>query len=160
MKKSELRNIIKEELQAVLREKEEEVVDYRGEHTAPKKEGDNSIDNPTDVFPSDIYGPSAVRLYSHGSRESKAMDEESIRIIQGLKGSPEKEVTIYRAVPKGVKEIKEGDWVSINRDYAADHGESHLKDGFEIIEKKVKAKELATDGNSIHEWGYSSGKKI
>ncbi len=55
---------------------------------------------------------------------------------------------------KGAKiKINKGDWISINRKYAVDHGKSHLGD-YKIISKTVKAKEVWTDGNSIHEWGY------
>jgi hypothetical protein len=49
--------------------------------------------------------------------------------------------------------INPGDWVSINRQYAVDHGQAHV-DNYKILSKTVKAKELFTDGNSIHEWGY------
>jgi hypothetical protein len=51
--------------------------------------------------------------------------------------------------------INGGDWVTINRDYAKQHGESALRGNYKIISKKVKAKDLATDGNSIYEWGYN-----
>lgn len=48
--------------------------------------------------------------------------------------------------------INPGDWVAIRRQYAVDHmaGEK----GWTIVSKKVKAKELFTDGNSWDEWGY------
>jgi len=83
------------------------------------------------------------------------MDKQSANIISRFKGKPDADVTIYRAVPRGVKKIKAGDWVTINRNYAKMHGEAYLRDGFDIIEKTVKAKDIATDANSIHEWGYS-----
>jgi hypothetical protein len=50
--------------------------------------------------------------------------------------------------------INSGDWVTINRAYAKEHGESSLKGQYKIISKRVKASEVFTDGNSIHEWGY------
>ena len=44
--------------------------------------------------------------------------------------------------------------VARSTDYRIDHT-APLRDGsYDIISKKVKAKDLATDGNSIHEWGY------
>lgn len=136
----------------VSEEKVKQEEDYRGAHTAPRKEGLNTLDDPTDMFGDDIYSPQAARYFGHGD---KAMDEASARKIQSFKGKPDAEVTIYRAVPKGVKDINAGDWVTINKKYAQEHGESHIDGEFDIIEKKVKAKELTTDANSIHEWGYS-----
>jgi len=50
--------------------------------------------------------------------------------------------------------INPGDWVTINRQYAKDHGESTLRGKYKIIRKMVRADELYTDGNSIHEYGY------
>lgn len=46
------------------------------------------------------------------------------------------------------------DWVTITRRYAEDHGELAIPNGYTIITKTVLAKDLFTDGNSIHEWGY------
>ncbi len=50
--------------------------------------------------------------------------------------------------------INRGDWVSINKQYAVVHGRSNLNDSARILSKTVSAKDLFTDGNSIHEWGY------
>jgi hypothetical protein len=49
--------------------------------------------------------------------------------------------------------INPGDWVSINRAYAQQHGE-HFAEGQKILTKTVYAKDLYTDGDSFHEWGY------
>lgn len=51
--------------------------------------------------------------------------------------------------------INNNDWVTINRAYAKEHGESNLNNQYKIVSKQVKASELFTDGNSIHEFGYS-----
>jgi hypothetical protein len=50
--------------------------------------------------------------------------------------------------------INPGDWVTINRQYAKEHGESVLNGKYRIVSKKVKAKDIFTNGDSIHEWGY------
>jgi hypothetical protein len=50
--------------------------------------------------------------------------------------------------------IGTGDWVTINRAYAAQHGESALNNKYRIISKKVPAKHLFTSGDSPHEFGY------
>ena len=47
-----------------------------------------------------------------------------------------------------------GDWITINREYAKEHGESQLNGQYKILSKTVKAKDIYTDGNSIQEWGY------
>lgn len=51
--------------------------------------------------------------------------------------------------------INSGDWVTINRQYAVEHGQSTLLGTYKILSKTVPAKTLYTDGNSIHEWGYN-----
>ena len=51
--------------------------------------------------------------------------------------------------------INNGDWVTINPDYAKSHGKSHLNNKYKIITKTVPAKTLFTFGDSIHEWGYN-----
>ena len=51
-------------------------------------------------------------------------------------------------------EINSGDWVTINKEYAKSHGEHALNGDYRILSKTVLAKQLYTDGNSIHEWGY------
>jgi hypothetical protein len=128
--------------------------DYVGVHTAPNKQnGDESLRNIEEMMP-DITGKDGWRYYGHGG-DSVAMDKETARIIRDAVANPDKKITMYRAVPKGIKTINDGDWVSINKQYVKEHGESHLDDGFEIISKDVSIDELFTDGNSIHEFGYS-----
>jgi hypothetical protein len=55
--------------------------------------------------------------------------------------------------------INPGDWVTTAKQYAIDHGRASLGNKFKVITKTVRAKELFTDGNSIHEWGYSPQSK-
>lgn len=56
---------------------------------------------------------------------------------------PEEEITIYRGVPKGIKDINPGDWVTtlpqLAKDYAGDG---------DVISMKVKAKDLLADPSS------------
>jgi hypothetical protein len=54
-----------------------------------------------------------------------------------------------------INNINAGDWVTLTREYAKDHGESALRGQYKIISKKVKAKEVYTNADSIHEFGYS-----
>lgn len=53
-----------------------------------------------------------------------------------------------------INTINAGDWVTLTREYAKDHGESALKGEYKILSKKVKAKEVFTNADSIHEFGY------
>lgn len=55
---------------------------------------------------------------------------------------------------KKVDTINVGDWVTIVKGYAKDHGESNLKNQYKILSKTVSASQLFTDGNSWLEWGY------
>jgi len=53
-----------------------------------------------------------------------------------------------------VNAINAGDWVTLTKEYAKDHGESALNGEYKILSKKVKAKEVWTNADSIHEFGY------
>jgi hypothetical protein len=129
---------------------------YRGSHKAPSGEsGEGSLDAMDRTYPEDIYSVNGARYY--GTREKS--DAEMISIIQNLRGKPDELVSVYRAVPKGTKgEINAGDWVTPSKAYARLHG-GRWEEGMRIIEKKVPAKELFTEGNSIYEFGWSPKKK-
>jgi|TARA_R110000803_G_C11947731_1_gene317318 hypothetical protein len=130
--------------------------DYRGHHTAPLREGKNTLDDMSDIYPDDIYDPSvAGRYYGHGG-DSVGIDNKSAEIISKARGNPDGEIEVFRAAPKGTNAINDGDWVTVNKDYAKAHGDSWVDNGeYDIVSKKVKVSDLATDGNSIHEFGYS-----
>lgn len=55
-----------------------------------------------------------------------------------------------------VDTINIGDWVTLDRKYAVDHGEASLggRGHYKVLSKTVPASSLFTDGNSIQEWGY------
>ena len=55
---------------------------------------------------------------------------------------------------ESVIEINDGDWVTISKAYAIEHGKSSLGGKYRILSKTVMAKQLFSEGNSIHEWGY------
>jgi len=56
--------------------------------------------------------------------------------------------------PAAKMKIEPGNWVTISRAYAKEHGESNLGGKYRIISKTVHAGELFTDGDSLHEQGY------
>ena len=129
--------------------------DYRMEHSAPTSDGGAPLHELTLLYPADVYGPGGAQLYNFGGTEDAAMHEEMGRIINEVRGNPDAEVTIYRAVPKNVDEINEGDWVTPVRAYAEFHGEGPMKGDYKIIESTVRAGDVFTDANSLLEWGYS-----
>ena len=122
---------------------------YKVQHQAPTitdGSGVSGVDI-NNVFP-DIYTGNAERFYGTGLK----YDKKALKVIQSMKGKPGKDITIYRAVPDTFNEINPGDWVATTREYAIDHlGDEK---NWHILTKKVKARDMATDGNSIHEWGY------
>ena len=128
----------------------------KNSHHAPNsKDGfSSSLDNISKMFP-DIYSTEAYRYYGNGTGAY-----ESIRVIQNARNNPNAMVKIYRAVPKSVKEshVRNGDWVTLSRDYAKDHGMSNINGGYRIIEEEVPARYLYTDGNSVNEFGYDDGR--
>lgn len=128
---------------------------YRGLHTAPNREFGAPLFELNKIYPDDIYSPNAARLYGHGG-DDVAMDKRTAQILRTFRGKPDAEVTIYRAVPKDetIKDINAGDWVTINKDYARQHGESVLQGEYKILERKVRAKDIWTNADSIHEFGY------
>lgn len=128
---------------------------YKMQHQAPTLSDGSGVSGvDIDNAMPDIYKGNAGQLYGTGL----AYDQKALNVIRGMKGKPEKEVTIYRSVPKEVTEINPGDWVATTREYARDH--IGTEKGWHILSKKVKAKDIATDGNSIHEWGYSPESAI
>lgn len=63
--------------------------------------------------------------------------------------------------PSGPRiQINPGDWVTISRPYAVLHGKSNLHGNFDIVSKTVFARDLWTNGNSLHEWGYDPQPSI
>ena len=127
---------------------------YKDQHTAPTRDQDNttSIDDLLKVYPEDIYSKDAARLYGHNERQK---DSIAMSLLRKIKGNPDAKITIYRTVPEDVDaDINPGDWVTITRQYAEEHGDSRFDGKYKLLKKEVKAKEVITDGNSIHEQGY------
>ena len=127
---------------------------YRMTHTAPNREFGATLDDLTgggQMYPADIYSPKGYQYYGTGN----LFDKKAFDIANRFKGKPDATVEIYRAVPEGVSdEINPGDWVTLTKDYAEEHGQGPLKGDYKIIKKKVKASDIYTNADSIHEWGY------
>ena len=136
---------------------------YRMQHT-PNPEGAR-LDDMTgggEVFPDDIYSSQGLRYYGNPNNK---FDRESFEIIQEVRGNPDAEVTIYRAVPDKaeIDLINSGDFVTLSRDYAEMHGAGgYGVDGQQagkILSKKVKVKDLFSEGNDLNEFGYFPQKE-
>jgi len=129
---------------------------YRGSHTAPGPDFGAPLHDLTgggEMYPANVYGPNAVQYYGTGFPK---LDKEVFDLAKRVKGKPDAEVTVYRAVPndENITDINKGDWVTLSKDYAKNHGESVLDNDYKILSKKAKAKELYTNADSIHEFGY------
>lgn len=83
----------------------------------------------------------SIDNYEYDDQQAKIADDIQIQINQ-----------LIPTLTKPIK-INSGDWVTINLEYAKEHGNSNLKK-FTIISKTVMAKQLFTYGDSIYEWGY------
>ena len=128
--------------------------DYAGNHTAPIRDGYSApLSNLAgDIYPDDIYSPQAAQYYGQGDRR---LDEASARILRRYRNKPDAEVPIYRAAPLDAEDINAGDWITLNREYARQHGDAYLDTDYNILEGRAKAGDLFTDGNSMHEFGWS-----
>jgi hypothetical protein len=125
---------------------------YRGSHTAPNaKEYGARLDDLTTLMPQDVYSQQGKRLYGIGNPQ---IDSEWYVAALRAKNKPDAEIEIFRAVPKGVKDINDGDWITTSKTYADWHGENVLNGEYDIISKKVKAKTLSSEGYP-YEFGYN-----
>jgi hypothetical protein len=132
------------------------LLSYRGSHTAPSPEYGAPLHDLTgggQMYPADVYSPKAVQYYGTGNPKA---DREAFALANKVRGNPDAEVTMYRAVPKdeSISNINAGDWVTLSKDYAKTHGESVLRGDYKILSQKVKAKDLWTNADSIQEFGY------
>jgi hypothetical protein len=115
-------------------------------------------------YPDDFYSDKGQRLYAPGPRfkddEYGMANQESFQIINKVRNKPDEEVTIYRAVPNDdkIKDINEGDFVTLSKKYAELHGAGGYggdgNDAGKILEKKVKVKDIYWDQNDVNEFGY------
>jgi hypothetical protein len=74
--------------------------------------------------------------------------------LRAAQHRPKAVLRIYRALPKPHATFREGDWVTLSRDYAQEHLESNLGDEGHIIEANVPADTLRFAGDDLMEWGY------
>ena len=115
-------------------------------------------------YPADFYSANGPRFYAPGPQfagdEFGQANRESYKAIMAVRGKPDAEVTIYRAVPDDPKitTINRGDFVTLSPTYAKLHGGSGYgpkgEDAGKILSEKVKVKDIYFDGNDVNEFGY------
>ena len=126
----------------------------RGAHRPMTVEGGAArLDDLSPAFGEDIYGENAIRYFGTGD---DSIDAQTLAILKPLRGRPDAEVTVFRSVPSDVPmgKLSEGDWVTVNRRYAEQHGEAALGGKYRIDQQRVRAKDLTTNADSFHEQGY------
>lgn len=136
--------------------------DYSGTHKAPTS-ADTGYSAPlhqlNKTYPDDIYSSMGARYYGDGA--DPVRDAALIRRMQLLRNKPDALVPVYRAVPKDAGQyINHGDWVTMDRQYAKDHGEAALNGDYKIIYTRTPAKTLFTEGNSIYEFGIDKSQRF
>lgn len=77
-------------------------------------------------------------------------NDQQQRVLQDLT----KELQELKSTKKPALKLTPGDWVTISKNYAIDHGRDNLKK-YRILSKTVPAKTLYTAGDSVQEWGYN-----
>ena len=124
------------------------VDDYGMQHRPSTDYGDasNFEENMPDVFEHPEW-------YMFGGDDwYKKAYKESWNALKKVRNNPEGEITIYRATIGDT--FNEGDWVSPSKAYAEWHNYSNLEGKGNIIELKVKAKDIRFAGDDLNEFGY------
>ena len=125
--------------------------EYRGSHTAPNANVYGAfLHDLTKIMPADVYSHTGKQLYGVGE---STIDHQWRMAALKARNKPDAPIEIYRAVPKGVKDINHGDWVTTSNHYAKWHGENVLDGDYDILKKTVPAKTLSTEGYP-YEFGY------
>ena len=125
---------------------------YQGQHSPTAGWGAPLHDMTSNgTYPEDFYSHNGPRYYGGHSD----IGEFSVRQIQGYRGKPEELVRVYRAMPKNVEAaINPGDWVTISKRYAHEHGEAALGGDYKVISRSFPAKHVYNQGDAPEEFGY------
>lgn len=109
------------------------------------------------VFP-DYYEKPHLYDFSEHMEGGARMGRELHQTLKRIRGNPEADVTMYRALPHehAASGFRTGDWVSLHHGYARQHGlhETDPSKDWPVIKATVPAKHLWNNGDSIDEFGY------
>ena len=89
---------------------------------------------------------------SSGFERESEWYEMASNELERLQKLPQENATRYPINP--------GDWVTLSKRYAHEHGRANLRGKYKIISKKVFARDVYTDGNSLEEWGYEPTPRV
>ena len=130
----------------------------------------NNLGSDTDYFmnhrPSEGYGNASnfeenmPDVFEHPEwylNLDEKYNKESLNALKKVRNNPEAELTIYRATIGN--KINTGDWVTPSKMYAEYHNNSQFDGKGNIIEMKVKAKDIQFAGDDINEFGYFPSNK-
>ena len=107
-----------------------------------------------DITKGDEFGMPAD-MYDNPSRYfnmSNKYTQESMAVLQSVKGKPDATVKVYRATV-GDK-INDGDWVTLSKTYAEEHNMHSLNGKGNVLTMDVSVKDIQFAGDDINEWGY------
>lgn len=102
----------------------------------------------------DVETPMPDNYYEILNNQAKYDIEtkETMDQLNKIKNNPDAEITIYRATTGN--SINDGDWITLSKNYAKRHNEHSLGNKGNVVEMKVKAKDIQFAGDDIKEWGY------
>ena len=132
--------------------------EFRMSHRAPSYDEDGTDKSLIDVANNKDNIRDSLEEQFRMNRDRNR--EESVAAIsqalQEIEQGKNPTVTIYRAVPKSLKEgsVRNSDWVTLSEAYAKQHGRHALNGDYRIMKENVPAANLYWDGNDINEWGY------
>lgn len=120
--------------------------DYQIQHRAP---GDDGYSHPI-AEARQAFGPDILEAPDlYGSSDEQTMTQ----LRAALEGADT--VRIYRAVPQGVTAINDGDWVTLSREYAHDHGwNEDPAQVMPVVAADVPVTSVYTDGNDPRDGGW------
>lgn len=132
--------------------------EFRMAHRAPSYDEEGIDKNMVDIAANKDQIRESLNEQLRMNRD-QYRNESAAAINEALSAINKREkptVTIYRAVPKSLKEgkVRNGDWVSLSESYVKVHGEHALNGNYRIMKEEVPAENLYWDGNDINEWGY------
>ena len=126
--------------------------DYRMTHQ-PSDDGPRAFDLTEDgggdwSMPGDVYD----KPNQYTGADATVL-RETMEQLERVRGNPDGLVTVYRYAPEG-REFEVGNWVSLSRTYAQQHGESNPTPGGTVQSMQVPAREVRFAGDDLAEFGW------
>jgi hypothetical protein len=103
-----------------------------------------------DIYPEDVY--TRPQIYAHSPEEIAIA-----RMAKDMRGQDDAMMDIYRAAPRWVSNIEEGDWVTPSLSYARIHARGNVQRPdvpTVILRGRVPARTVISPADSLSEYGY------